>query len=280
MILHSSQLFGQITVHEVLCENIINPLGIDNPKPRLSWQLVCTKRNTLQTAYEIHVGIEIGTLSDEKKLLWNTGKVNSDASVYVRYNGPTLLSGKKYFWKVRVWDNHGNISDWSSPAFWQMGLLDSSDWKAKWISPGYREDTAQRPCPLLRKEFTLQKKIESATVFITAHGLYEAMINGKRIGDAWFTPGWTSYDKRLQYQAYDVTSLVNEGRNAIGVTIVEVVVVKTNAGYAPNPGHSGTGSVVAILCSSPSTAPDRHVSSTSLSATRSGPPQALVRVRL
>src|ERR1700730_13655398 len=100
-----------------------------------------------------------------------------------------------------------------------MGLLNSADWKAKWISAGFSEDTLLRPSPLFLKKFALNKKISSAFAYITAHGLYEAQINGKRVGDAYLTPGWTSYNKRLQYQVYDVTGLLNKGTNAIGVML-------------------------------------------------------------
>jgi alpha-L-rhamnosidase len=99
-----------------------------------------------------------------------------------------------------------------------MGLLAADDWKAQWIEPGFTEDP-ERPSPLFRKEFTAAKKIKKATAYITAHGIYEAFINGKRVGDAWFTPGWTSYNKRLQYQVYDVTPLLQQGANAIGVAL-------------------------------------------------------------
>src|SRR6201999_2879349 len=97
-------------------------------------------------------------------------------------------------------DKSGKWSAWSKTAFFQMGQLDAADWKAKWIQPGYIDDPVKQPSPLFRKEFTLSKKIRSATAYITAHGIYEAHLNGKRIGDAFLTPGWTSYNKRLQYQ--------------------------------------------------------------------------------
>jgi len=118
-----------------------------------------------------------------------------------------------------VWDNSGNASPWSEPAYWQMGLLQKSDWQSKWIQPGYQEDTLNQPSPLFRKKFTASKKIRSAFVYITAHGLYEAQINGQRVGDLFLTPGWTSYKKRLQYQVYDVANLLTTGLNAIGVTL-------------------------------------------------------------
>ncbi len=207
--------FGQVVVNNPLTENQKNPLGVD-VIPRFSWQLVSAKRNVMQTAYEIRVSDAQATLA--KGNIWNSGKINSDQSLFVPYGGP-LQSGKKYFWQVRVWDNTGKASTWTEASFWQMGLLNASDWKAKWIQPGYKEDTINQPSPYFRKTFNTSKKIASATAFITSLGLYEAYINGKRVGDAYLTPGWTSYNKRLQYQLYDVTSLLTSGTNAIGVVL-------------------------------------------------------------
>jgi alpha-L-rhamnosidase len=141
----------------------------------------------------------------------------SDRSVHVPYAGTALQSGKKYTWEVRVWDNNGKPSPLSEPAFFQTALLSVADWKAKWIEAGFEEDSINRPAQYFRKQFSAAKKIASATVYITAHGMYEAQINGKRVGDAYLTPGWTSYNKRLQYQVYDVTNMLTSGSNAIGV---------------------------------------------------------------
>jgi alpha-L-rhamnosidase len=208
--------FSQSTLKNPLTENQKNPLGVD-VAPRFSWQLISEKRNVTQTAYEIRVSDAMATLS--KANVWSSGKVNSDQSLYVPYGGKPLQSGKKYFWQVRVWDNTGKASVWTEASFWQMGLLNTSDWKAKWIQPGYKEDTINQPSPYFRKTFSTAKKIASATAYITSLGLYEAFINGKRVGDAYLTPGWTSYNKRLQYQLYDVTSLLTSGTNAIGVAL-------------------------------------------------------------
>lgn len=208
--------FSQSTLKNPLTENQKNPLGVD-VSPRFSWQLVSEKRNVTQTAYEIRVSDTQASLS--KGNMWSSGKVNSDQSLYVPYGGKPLQSGKKYFWQVRVWDNTGKASAWTEANFWQLGLLNSSDWKAKWIQPGFKEDTINQPSPYFRKTFSTTKKIASATAFITSLGLYEAFINGKRVGDAYLTPGWTSYNKRLQYQLYDVTALLTSGTNAIGVAL-------------------------------------------------------------
>ncbi|MEO8172038.1 MAG: family 78 glycoside hydrolase catalytic domain, partial [Sediminibacterium sp.] len=205
---------AQISIHHLLTENRPNPIGIDVAVPRFSWQLSGDKRNTLQTSY----AIQLFSPGNTKIVLWQTGRVTSSQSVLVAYTGSTLESGKKYKWLVEVWDNNGK-SVKSDTAFFQMGLLSVNDWKAKWIGPGYTEDSVMRPSPLFRKLINIDKKIVSATAYITAHGLYEAQINGQRISDAYFTPGWTSYNKRLQYQVYDVTNMLTSGKNAIGVTL-------------------------------------------------------------
>jgi alpha-L-rhamnosidase len=206
--------FGQISVKNLRLENLINPVGMDVSTPRFSWQLISGQRNIMQAAYEIQVTNKSG-----KSIIWNSGKQASDQSVYVPYSGQTLQSAKTYYWQVRVWDNKGNASPWSEQAFWQMGLLQKDDWKAKWIESRSPADSVNGPALLFRKRFLISRKIVSATAFITAHGMYEAWVNGKRIGNAFLTPGWTSYNKRLQYQAYDITELISNGENVIGMNI-------------------------------------------------------------
>ena len=209
----------KLSAQHLLVENKENPIGIDVAYPRFNWQLISDKRNVMQTAYEIRVSENLSDLLKNRNIIWSSGKQISDSSVHLSYEGKELQSNKKYYWQVRTWDNKGKPPVWSPPAFWQMGLLNTSDWKAKWIVPGYIEDSVMRPSPLFRKEFSANKKIVSATAYITSHGLYEATINGQRIGDAYLTPGWTSYKNRLQYQVYDVTNLIKNGANAVGVTL-------------------------------------------------------------
>ena len=206
----STTISAQVKVVNLLTENQTNPIGLDVQLPRFTWQLVSEQRNISQTAYEIIV-------SSGKSTAWKSGKVISDRSVHVPYAGTALQSGKKYIWEVRIWDNNGKPSPWSEPAFFQTALLSPSDWKAKWIEADFVEDSINRPAQYFRKQFSATRKIASATVYITAHGMYEAQINGKRVGDAYLTPGWTSYNKRLQYQVYDVKDLLTSGNNAIGV---------------------------------------------------------------
>jgi len=237
-LLVGSSCFSQVKVQHLLTENQVDPISIDALIPRFSWQLDAgERRDVMQTAYEIKVN-SYSYLNKGKHQVWNSGKTMSDQSVYVPYNGETLISGKKYYWQVRVWDNLGKASEWSAPASWQMGMLSPSDWKAQWITPGFKEDSAMRPSPLFRKGFELRKKIASATAYITAHGLYEAQINGRRVGDAYLTPGWTSYNKRLQYQAYDVTGLLQQGKNAVGAELGNGW-YRGFFGYDPKPGLYG-----------------------------------------
>ena len=219
LFLSLSFLHGQVSVVNPLCENLVNPLGLDQAQPNFSWQLESKKRNIMQTAYEIRVGMDQDALENGKDVLWTSGKITSASSVYNKYSGQELNSGEKYFWQVRVWDNNGKESKWSTVSFWQMGLLNTSDWKAEWIGPGYKEDTILRPSPYFRKEFQTSKPIKSVTAYISALGMYEAYINGKRIGDLYLTPGWTVYQKRIQYQAYNVTDLIQSGQNAVGIIL-------------------------------------------------------------
>ncbi|HEY6329155.1 MAG TPA: glycoside hydrolase family 78 protein [Blastocatellia bacterium] len=195
-----------------------NPLGIDTAKPRMSWQIVETGRGVIQSAYQIRV------MSNERGgaagSVWDSGKVVSDGSIQRPYEGPPLRSGQRYSWQVKIWDGNGTPSDWSQPAWWEMGLLSASDWLAKWIEPEMQGDQSKAgPAPMLRREFKLSGPIERARAYITCHGLYEMELNGQRVGDYLFTPGWTSYTKRLQYQTYDVTSLLRTGDNAVGVIL-------------------------------------------------------------
>lgn len=197
-----------------------NPIGIDIRKPRLSWQLQSSQRAVAQSAYQIRVATSERGLQSQRDLVWDSGKIASDDSIHRVYEGSPLRSGQRYYWQVRVWDNVGKITDWSTPAFWEMGLIEAGDWKADWIEPDLQEDIKKScPAPMLRREFKTQGAIEKARAYVTSHGLYEMRINGQRVGDELFTPGWTSYKKRLQYQTYDVTDLLKPGDNAIAVLL-------------------------------------------------------------
>jgi alpha-L-rhamnosidase len=212
LLLISTTVSAQLSVTQLRTENQSYLFGTDIARPRFSWQLSSPARNTLQTAYELKVMLD-------KKAVWQSSKTSSAQSVFVPYDGTALESDRTYTWQVRVWDNQGHTSAWSQPAIFKTGLLNPTDWKADWIEAGFTEDSINRPAQYFRKTFRMDKKIKTATAYITSLGMYEAELNGKRIGDAYLTPGWTSYNKRLQYQAYDVTGLLNPGANAVGVTL-------------------------------------------------------------
>ncbi len=211
---------AQIEVSKLYVENKVNPMGITTDQPRFSWVMISNKRDTKQISYEVRVS-ENKNESGLDGVFWSSGKIDSGSSIMNLYSGPSLESGKDYFWQVRVWDNHGRKSKWSHVGHWQMGLLNpAKEFKAKWIAPSFEKDTINRPSPYFRKEFglTSEANVKKATIYITSHGLYEAHINGERIGEDYLTPGWTSYDQRLQYQVYDVTEMLGK-TNAIGVVL-------------------------------------------------------------
>jgi alpha-L-rhamnosidase len=203
-----------LTVTDLRCDYHQNPLGIDARQPRLSWRLSAERRGTVQSAYQIQVDDQQGHTS------WDTGKVASDRSVHVPYEGPPLRSGCCYTWRVRAWDGEDQPSEWSSLAWWEMGLLSPADWRAQWIEPDWEEDPkAFQPCPYLRHSFSIDGQVRSARAYVTSHGLYELSLNGQRVGDQAFTPGFTSYHDRLQVQTYDVGDLLVEGENAVGAIL-------------------------------------------------------------
>jgi len=209
-----------IKVTALTTEYKANPLGIDTPHPRLSWKLETTGRGVVQSGYQIRVARNERDLRSGSRLVWDSTRVASDQSILRPYEGPALASGQKYFWQVRIVDGAEALSDWSDPASWEMGLLQPADWHAKWIEPATPDDTkAPSPSPYLRRSFMVSGDVARARLYVTSHGLYEAHLNGRRVGDELFTPGWTSYNKRLQYQTYDVTSQLTRGANTIGVIL-------------------------------------------------------------
>ncbi|WP_313266675.1 family 78 glycoside hydrolase catalytic domain [Sphingobacterium sp.] len=215
IILNFSAFAQKLGVIDLKVEHLKDPLAIETAAPRLSWKITSTEKNTQQSEYEIRVGTDKTLLNKGKDLVWENHTV-TDQSIWIDYAGSPLQSKKKYFWQVRVKDNHGNRSAWSTIGFFQTGMA-SSDWHAQWITVSGKDTSARSP--LFRKEFTLKKKIKSAMAYITAKGLYEAKLNGRRISDTYFAPGWTSYKNQLQYQVYDVTAFLTVGSNVIGASL-------------------------------------------------------------
>jgi alpha-L-rhamnosidase len=218
--LASQSLSTSVTVTALRTEYQERPLGIDVRNPRLSWQLRSDSRDVSQLAYQVRVARDEADLRAGRRLVWDSGRVASDQSAQRVYDGPPLLSAQKYCWQVRIWDGDGAVTAWSNVGSWEMGLLEPADWKAAWIEPGLPEDLkVSGPSPMLRREFTVKGPVRQARAYVTSHGLYEVHLNGRRVGDQVFTPGWTSYNKRLQYQTYDVTTQLTPGANALGAML-------------------------------------------------------------
>ncbi len=206
----------KLEVYSPTCEHKTNPVGLHTIHPRFSWKMRSTGIDVMQTAYRIRVSKSPAFRKGD--VIWDSGKVGSDSSVLIAYKGPALESGARYYWQVRIWDNQKNESAWSEPAFWEMGLINENDWTARWIEP-VQDTVLNIPAIMLRRKVNLPKAVARARAYVTAHGLYEFYVNGKRVGDQLFTPGWTSYNKRLQYQVYDVTQLLKKGDNVVGAML-------------------------------------------------------------
>ncbi|NLV75235.1 MAG: family 78 glycoside hydrolase catalytic domain [Chloroflexi bacterium] len=196
------------------CNYLVDPLGIDDRAPRFSWELETDGRDVLQSAYQLQVRSPAG------ELLWDSGKVGSLRSAQIPYGGPALISAERYYWRVRVWDHNSSPSFWSKEAWFEMGLLDAEDWAAHWIGLAGDDSTAGfKPCPYLRREFTVREGLVMARLYITAHGLYELSLNGQSVTPDLFTPGCTPYDLRLQVQTYDLMGQLTSGANLLGVIL-------------------------------------------------------------
>src|SRR6267378_7233552 len=219
-VLAPAQVVSQVTIEGLRVEYLTNPIGIDVVQPRLSWRIASTRRNTMQAAYQLQVDTSETRLTRGANPLWDSGKVASDTSVFVEYRGPATVSRTRYYWRVRVWDTSGRGSPWSPAAFWETGLLQPADWTAQWIGPPpTAADSLPSPSPLLRRAFRVGDAVRSARLYVTSLGLYEVYLNGQRVGTELFTPGWTSYRRRLQYQTYDVTPLLRPGANVVGAML-------------------------------------------------------------
>ncbi|MBM4048654.1 MAG: alpha-L-rhamnosidase, partial [Planctomycetes bacterium] len=201
------------------CEYLVDPLGLDARVPRLSWEVNDVRIGAVQSAYQVLAASCPELLARGRGDVWDTGKVKSDQSVHVAYAGRPLASRERVCWKVRTWDGHDAPSPWSAPAVWEMGLLDRGEWVGQWISVAPREGKSSEPCPFVRRGFALSKPVRRARVYVTARGVYELRLNGGKVGQDYFTPGWTDYKVRIPYQVYDVTSALRQSENVLGAIL-------------------------------------------------------------
>ena len=236
-----------IEITKLTCEFQRNPLAINTLQPRFGWQMKSAENGTMQSAYELEMKAQ--------NFEWKSGKVTSDKSQLVKYTGPSLKSGEKYQWHVRVWDEKGIASSWSNWAIFRTAPSFPSPWErvvedrersVRWIgairadsaripagkrflswemgSPEYKAvwkniDTISRKSIVLRKSFSTSKNIQEAMTYICGLGHYEFSINGKKVGDGEFAPFWSDYDKTVYYNTFDITSYLKKGENVFGVLL-------------------------------------------------------------
>lgn len=233
------------TIYELKCNHLTDPLGIDTEKPSFSWKLKSDENDIFQAAYQIYVRDESG------KTVWDSGKVNSDDSTFIPYRGKTLEEKTIYEWQVYIWNNKGEKSV-SEKAVFETAYLDRNHWRGSFIGRPIPEDKEMGPDPdadlgqilvdmmtgkdvqfepdrkleqlnafVKRFELNGEKEIKKARIYMTAHGIYELKVNGQKPDDSLFAPGFTEYESYLEYQTYDVTSLLQKGMNEITVILAD-----------------------------------------------------------
>jgi hypothetical protein len=243
----SPALGRDLKITELRCEYAKNPLGVDSPAPRLFWTLESSVRGQRQTSYQILVASSQNLLGQNRGDLWDTGKVDSDETVQIPYAGTALKSAQKVFWKVRSWDKDGEVSDWSEPASWTIGLMSDEDWKAQWIGSTNNDKSAAPQSLILRREFLVKPRLTRALAFVCGLGCYEMKFNGVKAGNELFPPGWTKYDETCLYDTYDITPLLHKGKNATGLLLGNGMYNVLGGRYTKFKGSFGPLKAVALL---------------------------------
>ncbi|NLP09777.1 family 78 glycoside hydrolase catalytic domain [bacterium] len=231
---------NSLSITRMTCDYAVNPTGVENPHPVFSWILQSNGYNKRQTAFQIIAATDCRKLSPQKADLWNSGIVREAHSAHISYQGRALRSRQTGWWQVRVWDEQDRPSAWSRPAYWEMGLLQPSDWQALWIGSG--PATEPRPersffqqqkeqsafsdtvhmngrSTLLRKAFRIDKPVRSARAYVCGLGYYELYCNGRRVGDQVLAPAKTNYRKWILYDILDLSQLLQSGENALGLIL-------------------------------------------------------------
>lgn len=225
---------SEIDIDHLTVEMKVAPKGIESTTPRFSWQLSSKRPDLQQVAYQIQVSDSPENIKSGKNLVWDSGITTSDQSVLVAYGGPALQSQKKYYWRVKLTTNQGKTS-WSKSSEWSMAILDKSEWKAKWIGEnmasnpgesmgrdpkGKKGDNSTRlAARYLRKEFPIDKTVKRATLYVSGLGSSDSYVNGSKVSDDVFAPMPSQYAKRVYYNVYDVTDLMANGKNTLGVVL-------------------------------------------------------------
>lgn len=232
---------NQFSVYNLTCEYEESPIGLETLNPRFSWKISALQRSFEQSAWHLLVADSKEELEVDNGNVWNSGKITSSSSILIPFGGKLLKPGKRYFWKVKIWDSKGNASLWSETSFFQMGLFDQKDWgNALWISmeedrrdeiitsgihaPHIKKEIGERKIgmyhlPQFRKAFPINKRIENAVVYVSGLGHFDMYLNGDKVGDNFLDPGWTKYDKCALYVSFDITNKLRQGDNTIGIML-------------------------------------------------------------
>lgn len=258
---------AQIIIGTGFCENKINPTGIDLKDIVFSWEMESKEKSVVQTAYRIVISSSEEKLNVNDYDIYDTGNKKSPESIQIAYKGNVLDPAFTYYWKVEVWDQKSQKSNWSSNQHFTTGLFSKNDWKnAKWIGfEDFADSMRVVPfvhgkmkkdnphivknavSPLLRKEFTVLKKIDQALFFISGLGHYEASMNGSKIGNSFLAPGWTNYDKTVLYNTYDITSQLQKGKNTLGVVLGSGFYNVSQERYVKGTGAFGNPKMIGLL---------------------------------
>jgi alpha-L-rhamnosidase len=227
-----------LSISQLKCSGLENPVGT-GMVPDFSWIFTDNKRGQIQTAYQIVVGSDSETVKNLAGTIWDSGKILSEESAWIRYEGSRLECGKEYFWRVRAWNKDDKLSKWSKTGKFVTGLFTQKDWdNARWIGFGEIPDSLllvpgvhgsgdnlgniakkRTTVPYFRKDFSIDKRISRAFVFISGLGQYELYINGERISDRFLSPGWSDYRKTCFYNGFDITENLRHGLNTVSTIV-------------------------------------------------------------
>ena len=202
---------GNLMVYNLRCENLSNPLGVNTDTPRFSWKIKSDKNGTEQKAFQLMVASDPSMLNNDKADLWDSGKSASSSAVLVPYQGKKLGSGMIVYWRIRIWDQSGNVSSWSPVASFSIGLLNKEEWRAVYI--GFPTEAGYKECPQLKKTFVVDGSGSKLLLYVNSLGYHEVYINGVKVGDGVLSPAVSQFNKRSQVITYDISSLVKQGNN-------------------------------------------------------------------
>ncbi|MBI4893341.1 MAG: alpha-L-rhamnosidase N-terminal domain-containing protein, partial [Acidobacteria bacterium] len=256
----ASAAAAPLAVSGLRTEYLTNPLSVESPAPRFTWVLQSQENGQKQTAYRILAASSRDRLAANQADLWDSGRVASSETVNIPYAGKPLISRQRCFWKVQVWDKDQKPSAWSAEAEWSMGLLRAEDWRAQWISypdpspvHNSRKDLQLPPARAYRGSFSVSKTIRRAVLYGSALGIFDPYLNGRRVAETMFSPGWSDYHQRAYYRAWDVTSAVSSGANTLGAIVADgwyagYLGYGLLVGYGPNrTGRNFYGKTPALL---------------------------------